>query len=46
VALLFTSSALRDVILFDETGEEGESGGDVEPLVQELVRAAEAYLGL
>lgn len=46
VALLFTSSALRDVVLFGETWAGGEAEGGVEGLVDELVRAAEAYLGL
>lgn len=43
VALLFTSSALRDVILFRESWA---GCADVGTLVEELVRAAEAYLGL
>lgn len=46
VALLFTSSALRDVVLFGETWAGGASATDVESLVEELVRAAEAYLGV
>jgi len=46
IALLFTSSALRDVILFDETWADGEPGADVASLVEELVRAAAAYLGI
>jgi AcrR family transcriptional regulator len=46
IALLFVTAALRDVILFDETwaGPESELGIDV--LVEELVRAVEAYLRL
>lgn len=46
VALLFTTSALRDVILFDETWAGSESGDDVNALVAELVAAAAAYLQL
>lgn len=46
VALMFTSSALRDAILFEERWATHESGEDVEDLVQELTRAAEAYLGI
>lgn len=46
VALLFTTSALRDVILFGETWAGDPSGTDVEDLVEELARAAEAYLGV
>ncbi len=46
VALLFTSSALRDVILFDEGWAGGGSGSDVDSLVEELTRAAQAYLGI
>lgn len=46
VALLFTTSALRDVVLFGETWTAGASADDVDDLVDELVRAAEAYLGL
>jgi AcrR family transcriptional regulator len=46
VALLFTSSALRDVILFGEGWAGGGSASDVDDLVQELTRAAEAYLGI
>lgn len=46
VALLFTSSALRDVILFGEAWAHGGSESDVEDLVEELTRAAEAYLGV
>lgn len=46
VALLFTTSALRDVILFGEEWTGGASNSDVDGLVDELVRAAEAYLGL
>lgn len=45
VALLFTSSALRDVILFDEKWASGTDAG-TDDLVTELTRAAEAYLGL
>jgi AcrR family transcriptional regulator len=46
VAILFTSSALRDVILFDETWAIEGSPAGIEELVDELVRAAEAYLGV
>jgi AcrR family transcriptional regulator len=46
VALLFTSSALRDVVLFGETWMDGVSGSDVDDLAEQLVQAAEAYLGL
>lgn len=46
VALLFTTSALRDVVLFEETWAGTGSEADVDGLVDELVRAAEAYLGL
>lgn len=46
VALLFTTSALRDVVLFEETWAGVGSSSDVDGLVDELVVAAEAYLGL
>jgi len=46
VALLFTSSALRDVILFEERWADGGSEDDLDDLVEELTRAAEAYLGI
>lgn len=46
IALLFASSALRDVILFDETWAGRESDLDVDVLVEELVQAVEAYLRL
>jgi AcrR family transcriptional regulator len=46
VALLFISSALRDVILFNETWVGGDPDHPVDALVEELVQAAEAYLDL
>lgn len=46
VALMFTSSALRDAILFEEGWAGDGSETDVDDLVQELTRAAEAYLGI
>lgn len=46
VALMFTSSALRDAILFGERWVGGGSETDLDDLVQELTRAAEAYLGI
>lgn len=46
VALLFTSSALRDVILIEEPWADCGSGGDVDDLVEELTWVAEAYLGV
>lgn len=46
VALLFTTSALRDVVLLGETWVAGAPGEDVNDVVDELVRAAEAYWGL
>lgn len=46
VALMFTSSALRDAILFEEGWVAGGSDDDVDELVEELTRAAEAYLGI
>jgi AcrR family transcriptional regulator len=46
IALLFTSSALRDVILFDESWAGGDEEAGTSLLVDELTRAARAYLGL
>lgn len=46
IALLFTSSALRDVILFDETWAGDATADDLDLLVDELVSAAVAYLQL
>ena len=43
VAILFTTAALRDAVLFGETLTDGLAVND---LVDELVRAAEVYLGL
>ncbi|MGD8278666.1 MAG: helix-turn-helix domain-containing protein [Gemmatimonadota bacterium] len=46
IALLFTTSALRDVILFEETWTAPSAGPRIDALVEELIRAMEAYLGL
>lgn len=46
IALMFTSSALRDAILFDEGWVGDGSEADLDDLVEELTRAAEAYLGV
>jgi len=46
IALLFTTSALRDVILFEETWVAPSAGPQIDALVEELIRAMEAYLGL
>jgi AcrR family transcriptional regulator len=46
VAILFTTATLRDAVLFGETWADDASDPAVDDLVDELVRAAEAYLGL